>query len=128
MCSALDNHIFEYGQKASSDQMITTWEKLVHHVGTIHGHNISNWLLNKKTVIITKPGHTQYALDEHQLATGRRDQSYQRSAEARQFHKGLFEYQVMEEEPTISDKTKVYLAILKMKLWNPGIKVNTSYP
>ena len=42
MCSALDNHIFEYGQMASSDQMITTWEKLVHHVGTIHGHNISN--------------------------------------------------------------------------------------
>ena len=116
MCSALDNHIFEYGQKASSDQMITTWEKLVHHVGTIHGHNISNWLLNKKTVIITKPDHTQYALDGHQLSTGRTDQSYQRSVEVRQFQKVLFEDQVMEVEPTISDKTKVSLTILNNEI------------
>ena len=69
MCSALDNHIFEYGQKASSDQMITTWEKLVHHVGTIHEHEIINGLLNKKTVIIPKPEHTQEELDLNQLET-----------------------------------------------------------
>ena len=55
LCSALGNHVFDYGQNSSTDQMRTTWDKLVHHVGTIHGHNISNKLLNKNTVIITKP-------------------------------------------------------------------------
>ena len=53
--SALRKNVFDYGQKASADQMITTWEKIVHHVGTIHGYNISNELLNNKTIIITKP-------------------------------------------------------------------------
>ena len=80
MCSALGNHVFDYGQKASADQMRTTWEKLVHNVGTIHRHEISNKLLNKKTVIIPKTEHTEDASDEYQLATGRRDQSYQHLA------------------------------------------------
>ena len=96
--------------------MRTTREKLVHHVGTIHGHNISNVLMNKKAVIITKPDHTQDALDEQQSATVRTDQSYQRSVEVQQFQKGFFKDQVMEGEPTISDKTKVHLTILNNEI------------
>jgi hypothetical protein len=45
--------------------MRTTWEKIVHHVGTIYGHDISNELQNKKTVIINEPKHTQDMLDKH---------------------------------------------------------------
>jgi hypothetical protein len=45
--------------------MRTTWEKIVHHVGKIYRHDISNELQNKKTVIITKPKHTQDVLDKH---------------------------------------------------------------
>jgi hypothetical protein len=41
MCSTM-------GHKDLADQMRTTWEKIVHHVGTIHGQNISNELLNRK--------------------------------------------------------------------------------
>ena len=96
LCSALDNRVFYYGQKASSDQLRTTWDNLVHHIGKIHGHNISNGLMNKKTLVITKPYHYQDSLDEHQFATIRRDQSCQRSVEVRQLQKGLFEDQVME--------------------------------
>ena len=55
--------------------MSITWEKLLHHVGTIHGHYISNYLLKKKMVIIVKPKHTQDALGGHQLATKISDQS-----------------------------------------------------
>ena len=69
LCSALVIYVFDYDQKASADQMRTTWEKLVHYVGTIHEHEISNELLNKNTLIIPKPEHTQDALDEHQLST-----------------------------------------------------------
>ncbi len=35
LCSALGNYVFDYGQKAAADQMRTTWEKIVHHAGTI---------------------------------------------------------------------------------------------
>jgi hypothetical protein len=37
LCAALSNHVFDYGQKGATDQMRTTWEKIiVHHVGTIY--------------------------------------------------------------------------------------------
>jgi hypothetical protein len=45
--------------------MRTTWEKIVHHIGTIYGHNISNELQNKKTVTIDEPEHMQAVLDKH---------------------------------------------------------------
>ena len=75
LCSALVNHIFDYGQNASEDQMRTTWEKLVHHVLTIHGHDIINELQNKKNVNIPKPDHTQDVLYGHQSASEKMDQS-----------------------------------------------------
>ena len=56
--------------------MKPTWEKLVHHVVTIHGHDIINELLNKNTVIITKPEHIRDALNKHQLSKERRYQPY----------------------------------------------------
>jgi hypothetical protein len=57
--------VFDHGQKGAADQMRTTWENTVHHVGTVCDHDISNELHNKKTVIIQKPKHAQEALDEH---------------------------------------------------------------
>ncbi len=65
LCAALGSHVFDYAQKGAADQMRTTWEKIVHHVGTIYGHDISNELLNKKTVVIDKPAHPQDVLDKH---------------------------------------------------------------
>ena len=55
--------------------MRATQEKLVHHFGKIHGHDIRNELLNNKKVIITKLGHTQDSLDENQLDTKIREKS-----------------------------------------------------
>jgi hypothetical protein len=87
LCAALSNHVFDYGQKgATSDQMRTTWEKIVHHVGTIYyGHDISNKLQNEKTVVITKPKHAQacpsmpkqpYPSSHTQAAIPKHTQSY----------------------------------------------------
>jgi hypothetical protein len=54
LCAALSNPVFDSGAKEAADQMRTTWEKIVHHVGAIYGQDISNKLQqNKKTVIIT---------------------------------------------------------------------------
>jgi hypothetical protein len=65
LCAALSNHVFDYGQKGAADQMRTTWEKIVHHVGTIYGHDISNELQNKKLVVLPKPEHTSEVLAKH---------------------------------------------------------------
>ena len=112
LCSTLGIHVFDYGQKTSSDQIKTTWKKLVHHVGTINGYDISNELINKKRLNISKPEQTQDVLDAHQLATKRRDQSYECLAESRQFQKGVYEEQVMRGEPAILFKAKISLAII----------------
>ena len=54
-CSALGNHVFGYGQKGAEYQMHMTGENIVHHVGTIYGHDISNELQEKTKVSIPKP-------------------------------------------------------------------------
>jgi hypothetical protein len=67
LCSALGNHVFDYGQKGAAGQMRTTWEKIVHHVGTIYWHAISNELQNRKPVTILEPTYTQQVLDKHAI-------------------------------------------------------------
>ena len=116
MCIAIGIHVFDYGQKKLADQMRNTWERLVNHSGTIHEHDISNELLNKKTVIIIKLDHTQDSLDEHQLDTKRRDQSYQRLVKARNFQKEVFKDQCIVGKPTIAAKSKMSLAILNNEI------------
>ena len=96
--------------------MRTTWEKLVHHVGKIHGHDISNKLLNKKRVTIDKHEHTQDALDEHQFDTERRDRSYKRLYEYRQSHKGIYEEQLMQGESDIAANAKMYFSNLNNEI------------
>ena len=122
MCSALGIHFFDYGQKASEDQIMNTWDKLLRHFVTIHWHESINELLNKKTVIIIKPESNKDALDEHKLATEIRDQSYQRLSEEIQARKEVFEDQVIVGEPTIAAKAKMSLAILNNKILEAGYK------
>ena len=60
---AQGNHFFDYGQKESVDQMRATWEKLLNHVETIHGHYIFIELHNENTVLVLPLYHTPYVLD-----------------------------------------------------------------
>ena len=83
LCAALGNHVFEYGQKESADQVRTTWDKIVQYSGTIYGHDISNELQNKKTLVIQEPEYSQDTLTEHADATQRRDTHHARITRAR---------------------------------------------
>jgi hypothetical protein len=94
LCAALGIHVFDYGQKGAADQMRTTWEKIVHHVGTIYGHDISNELQNKKTVIIDEPKHTQDVLDKHAAKEVRRQTQQTRLDQARLLQKTQLEAEV----------------------------------
>jgi hypothetical protein len=83
LCAALGEHVFDYGQKGAADQSRTTWEKIVHHVGTIHGHDISNELLNRTEIPIPKPQYSQATLDQHADAEKKRGARHSRVQSAR---------------------------------------------
>ena len=75
MCAALGTHIFDYRQKASADQMRTSWEKLIQYVGTSYGQNISNELQNKTTVTIADPEYLQVDWHAARTTTVRNNQA-----------------------------------------------------
>ena len=64
-CSALGKNVFGYGQKASADQMRTSWEKQVQYVVTSYGHGISNELHNKIEVVLPEPEYELAILMRH---------------------------------------------------------------
>ena len=64
-CSAIGKNVFDYGQKASTDQIISSWEKLVQYVGTSYGHDISNELQNKIAVVLPEPEYELAILMRH---------------------------------------------------------------
>jgi hypothetical protein len=68
--------------------MRTTWEKIVHHVGTtIYGRDISNELQNKKTIMIDEPKYMQSVLDKHADKEVRRQTQQFRLEQARLLQK-----------------------------------------
>jgi len=77
LCVALSNNVFDYGQKGAADQMRIMWEKIVHHVGTIYGHDISNELQNKKIVLTQEPSYSQEVLDKHADRVKRKKAQYE---------------------------------------------------
>jgi hypothetical protein len=75
LCAALGSNVFDYGHRAATDQMRTSWEKLVQFVGTNYGQDISNELQNKIPVILSEPIHTlevlaRHAIHEQMVQTG----------------------------------------------------------
>jgi hypothetical protein len=113
LCSALESHVFDYGQKAAAgDQMRITWEKIVNHVGTIYGHDISNELLNKKYVSIPEPEYTQETLVKHVIREARVRSQQQRLQTARRAHKSALKKAILAEDVDATIK----LAILENEI------------
>jgi hypothetical protein len=59
LCMTLGTNVFDYGQKAAADQMRTTWDKLVQHVGASFGQDIS------RELSLVQPAHTADVLSRH---------------------------------------------------------------
>jgi hypothetical protein len=47
--------------------MRTSWEKLVQHIGTAYGQDISNELTNRMTVTIAEPVHAPAVIARHAI-------------------------------------------------------------
>ena len=65
LCAALGKNAFDCGHKAAADEMKTSWEKVVQHVGTTHGQDISNKLQNKVYISTNKLCHSAAMLQRH---------------------------------------------------------------
>jgi len=76
-----------------------TWEKIVHHVGTIYGQDISNELQNRTTVVIDKPEHDQAILDQHALRVTQIKANESRLLNARLKTESALEVSVKNDEP-----------------------------
>ena len=72
-----DNHVFCCAQKKAANQARVTWEKTVHHLGTICRQDTSNELQSEKRVIIAKPERAQGVLDKRADRVIRRNISQQ---------------------------------------------------
>jgi hypothetical protein len=86
LCTTLGNNVFDYGHKAATDQMRTSWEKLVQYVRTSYGQDISNELQNKVTVILAEPVHSptvmaRHATRERMIRTGQANLQAAREAQ-----------------------------------------------
>jgi hypothetical protein len=67
LCANLGTYAFDYGQKSASDQMQTSWEKLVQYFGTNYVQDISNELQNKTPVTLVEPVHMDDVVMRHGL-------------------------------------------------------------
>ena len=63
--------------------MRNSWERIVHHVGTIMGQEISNELQNKTPFVIPKPEYTQAIKDKNVIDEARRALQHNRFRVAR---------------------------------------------
>jgi len=124
LTSALGAHVFDYGQKGSADQLSTTWDKIVHHAGTIYGHDISNELQNKTTVTIPEPVHTQQVLDKHSDRVIRLRAQQARLANARAVKKTALETAITAGE----DDVAMQLAILENQIEEAAYEATTEIP
>jgi hypothetical protein len=59
--------VFGGGQKSAADQMCTSWENLVHYVGTNYGQGINNELQNNVWVVLSEPVYTDDVLARHSV-------------------------------------------------------------
>jgi hypothetical protein len=116
LCAALVNNVFDYGHRAATDQMRTSWEKLIQFVGTNYGQDISNELQNKIPVILSEPVHTPEVLARHAICeqmVQTREENLQQAClsklqlhlELTQMHQCNLRFWIMKLQKEITNKT-----------------------
>jgi len=81
--AALGDHVFDYGQKGSADQVKTTYEAIVLHASTVFTTDIGSELENRKRLVIPTPEYSQEAKDHHAALTKLRDDQHKRMSKAK---------------------------------------------
>ena len=83
LCSALGTHMFTYDQKGSADHARTTLEKIVLHIGSIHGQDISTELDTRQPVVFEEPKHSDEVKKLHEEKEQKRRKRHDRPQAAR---------------------------------------------
>jgi hypothetical protein len=106
LCTTLGANVLDYGQKSAADQIRTSWEKLVQHVGTSYRQDICNELQNKTTVTLDEPVHTpeillRHGTRERMIRSGQADMQLTRRSQ-----KAILEAAVA-ADPKLADPMKI---------------------
>jgi hypothetical protein len=99
MCANFGTNVFDYGQKSAADLMHTSWEKLVHYVGTNYGQDISNELQNNISVDIIEPVYYAEVLRKNGLREAMIRSGQQNIQRARQAQEKILEAAVLVKDP-----------------------------
>jgi predicted transcriptional regulator len=105
--------------------MRTTWEKIVHHPGTIYGHGISNELQNRKTIKIDEPAHTKAVLDKHNDREARRITQQTRLSNARNLQRTSLQAAVI---AATDPSAPMALAVLKNDIEEAAYQATLDLP
>ena len=75
--------MFTYGEKNSADEMETTWEKAVQHIGIALDQDISMEFQTRTLMVIPEPNHSQWIIERHMHKVHLRKKNHARLREAR---------------------------------------------
>ena len=70
MFATLGDNIFTYNKKEAAHQLAITLRKIIKHIRTIYGQEISNEIYNQTEVIIVNPVYDQYFLNKQVIQEG----------------------------------------------------------
>jgi hypothetical protein len=104
-------------RSAAADQMRTSWEKLVQHVGTAYGEDISNELTNRTTVTIAEPVYPPAAIARHAIR-----EELVREGQVNMQIARLEEQTILEQEVAAGDRP----AKMKLAALNNGLQWQTT--
>lgn len=122
----LGQNVFDCRREGVADEMRTSWEKLVQHIRTNCGQDISNELQNKATVTLVEPTHTAAVLTRH-TAREQMIQTFQADSLTARRQQGLLLQQAIAADPQ-DIESPMKLAILQNKIAQAEFKAGEEIP
>ena len=72
MVSALGNHVFDYGQGKTAEQLNKNWEKLLSHIGIHYSQDLHAELTTRVSISIPVPDYPPGVEEQHKLSEEKR--------------------------------------------------------
>jgi hypothetical protein len=72
MIAALGNHVFDYGQGKTAEQLNKNWEKLLSHIGIHYSQDLHAELTTRESISIPVPDYPPGVEQQHKLSEEKR--------------------------------------------------------
>jgi hypothetical protein len=72
MITALGNHVFDYGQGKTAEQLNKNWEKLLSHIGIYYSQDLHAELTTRENISIPVPDYPPGVEEQHKISEEKR--------------------------------------------------------